>query len=58
MIKASNVLKYGDKVVIKTKSGDKNTFIGEDKFMYLTIDSEDEDPRGRSMLRAAFTFGT
>lgn len=54
--KSENIYSRNGKTYIKTVDGVENVFLSTDKFMYLTIDPEDEDPRGRSMLRSAFTF--
>ncbi len=55
-IKANNIYQKNGRTYVKSEDGTENVFLNLDKFMYLTIDTEDEDPRGRSMLRAAFNF--
>jgi hypothetical protein len=55
-IPAKNITSKNGKIFVKTADGVENEFIGIDKFMILTLDTEDEDPRGRSSLRAAFNF--
>jgi len=55
-INIKNITKKNGKTVIKTETGEENVFLGTDKFVYLTIDAKDGDPRGQSMLRSAFNF--
>ncbi|HNC59270.1 MAG TPA: DUF935 family protein [Leptospiraceae bacterium] len=54
--KATNIVKRGEDIFVKSSNGEENLFIASDKIMYLTIDPEDDDPRGRSILRSAYTF--
>lgn len=51
----NNITEIDGRIFIKTEGG-KLEFQKLDKFLVLTIDTEDEDPRGRSMLRSAFNF--
>lgn len=55
-VSSSNIVTRGENTFIKLEDGSENLFLNIDKFMVLTIDAEDDDPRGRSMLRAAFNF--
>lgn len=56
VVNPDNIYQRGGKTYVRTSDGQENVFLNLDKFMVLTINTEDEDPRGRSMLRAAFNF--
>lgn len=52
----TNVVVEGDVAYVIAEDGSKNEFTNIDKFMVMTLDAKDEDPRGTSLLRAAFNF--
>lgn len=56
LLNSSTVIQRDSEVFVLDENGQEHKFLNIDKFMILTIDTEDEDPRGRSMLRAAFNF--
>lgn len=51
-----NIKNKNGEIFIKAQDGEEYVFMNTDKFMVLSVDTEDEDPRGRSMLRSAFNF--
>lgn len=55
-IKSDSVVKTGNNTYITDVDGQKHIFVNIDKFLVLTLDSENDDPRGRSLLRPAFNF--